>query len=266
VSGGAVGNGIFAISIGNLFGHDAIPFQNRGADDLDGRRAVRYDFRVPQFLSWFTVRIADAAAIVAFKGSFWFDPATLDLLRLDISGEDLPDQLGLREAGDSVRYTRAQIGESTVLLPARAELVLAKFSGQASRNLVEFSQCREYQTESTISFAPPPETSSELAKPMIQEVELPAGLVVPVELETAIDSRKAAVGDPLRARVLREVRYNGDQTLPKGAILTGRIRTFERPSSQAPFTVGVEFTEIDWGDARARFLAELVDIDNGSPG
>jgi hypothetical protein len=262
VSGGAVGNGIFAISIGNLFGHDAIPFQNRGADDLDGRRAVRYDFRVPQFLSWFTVRIADAAAIVAFKGSFWFDPATLDLLRLDISGEDLPDQLGLREAGDSVRYTRAQIGESTVLLPARAELVLAKFSGQASRNLVEFSQCREYQTESTISFAPPPETSSELAKPMIQEVELPAGLVVPVELETAIDSRKAAVGDPLRARVLREVRYNGDQTLPKGAILTGRIRTFERPSSQAPFTVGVEFTEIDWGDARARFLAELVDIDN----
>ena len=145
---------------------------------------------------------------------------------------------------------------------AWAELVLAKFSGQASRNLVEFSQCREYQSESTISFAPPLEASSELAKPMIQEVDLPAGLVVPVELETAIDSRKASVGDPLRARVLREVRYNRDQTLPKGAILTGRIRTFERPSSQAPFTVGVEFTEIDWGDARARFLAELVDIDN----
>lgn len=262
VSEGAVGSGTFSVDVANLFGHDAIPFQNRGEDDLDGRRAIRYDFRVPQFLSWFTIRIGSAAAVVPFKGSFWFDPATLDLLRLDMYGEDLPSQLGLTEAGSSIRYTRAQIGDSTVLLPARGELLLAEFSGNASRNLIEFSQCRQYQTESTISFAQLAETSSELPEAGIHEVELPAGLEVPVELETAIDSRKASAGDPLRARVLSEVRYNGDQKLPKGAVLTGRIRRFERPSSEAFFAVGIEFTEVEWDGARAQFFADLVDIDN----
>jgi hypothetical protein len=262
VSGGVIGNGTFSTDINNLFGHDAISFQSRGEEDLDGKSALRYDFRVPQFLSWFTVRVSAAAAIVPFKGSFWFDPATLDLLRLDISGEDLPPELRLAEARNSTGYRRAQIGESKVLLPARAELVLVDLAGQSSRNLVEFSQCREYQTESTITFAPPSEAFTELTKPAIRDVELPAGLVVPLELETAIDSRKAAVGDPLRARILGDVRYNGGQTLPKGAVLTGRIRTFERDPSEGKIAVGIEFTEVEWDGARARFFAALADIDN----
>jgi hypothetical protein len=260
VSGGAVGNGTFSTDLNNLFGHDAVGFQSRGEQSLDGEGAVRYDFRVPQFLSWFTVRASGSAAIVPFKGSFWFDPATLDLLRLDISGEDLPAELRLTEASNSARYTRTHIGESAVLLPSRAELVLVESSGQSSRNLVEFSQCREYQTESTITFAPPPEPSG-APKPAIRDVELPAGLVVPLELETAIDSRKAAVGDPLRARILRDVRY-GEHTLPKGAVLTGRIRRFERNPSAEQIAVGIEFTEVEWDAARARFFAALADIDN----
>ena len=262
VAGGAVANGVFSLFLHNLFGHDTIVFQSRGEDRLDGRRAVRYDFRVPQFLSFYTIRVDHASTLVAFRGSFWFDPATLDLLRLDISGADLPAELGLAQAGNSIRYTRARIGESTILLPARAELVLEKVSGQTNRNLVEFSQCREYQTESTISFAPPPEPAPELPSAPVRVVELPAGLVVPIELEAAIDSRKASVGDPLQARVLADVRYNGDQTLPKGAVLTGRIRRLEHSTSQDLFEVGVEFTAVEWNGVRAPFFAQLVDIDN----
>jgi hypothetical protein len=263
VSEGTVGDGTFSVNINNLFGHDAISFQNRGEVDLDGERAIRYDFHVPQFISWFTIRIGANAVIVPFKGSFWFNPGTLDLLRLDMFGEDLPSQLDLRGAGSSIRYTRVQIADSTVLLPAHAELLLTKFSGEARRNLTEFSQCREYQTESSISFDLPPETSPALPPPPpIHEVQLPAGLMVTIALENAIDSHKASIGDQLRARVLNDVRYNGDQVLPKGAVLTGRIRTFQRPSPKSPFAVGIEFTEVEWRGSRAGFFGDLIDIDN----
>jgi VWFA-related protein len=90
--------------------------------------------------------------MVAAKGSFWFDPASLDLVRLEIRGEDIPYDLHLDDAVVRVDYARTHIGDSDALLPKRSELTLTYISGDADRNVIDFSQCREYRTDSAIDF------------------------------------------------------------------------------------------------------------------
>jgi len=97
-------------------------------------------------------------------------------------------------------------------------------------------------------------------------VDLPAGLLVPIELETSIDSQKAAVGDALHARVVEDVRYQGNLVVPRGATITGHIRKLERTSAPERFSLGIEFGEIEWETGRAVFQAELVDVNRKSAG
>lgn len=131
--------------------------------------------------------------------------------------------------------------------------------------MIDFSDCHEYRAESTISFDAPP-SLPEAPKPQIREVDLPAGLLVPVELDTAIDSKTASVGDTLHARVVEEVRYKGDLAVPRGAAVTGHLRKLDRGSPQSPYAVAIEFSEIEWEGVRAAFNAELVDIERKSAG
>jgi hypothetical protein len=264
-SGGAMGTGMFALFAHMLFAGDTGIFQYKGEQDLSGRRTIRYDFRVAQSDSAYAVRSGADSAIVAAKGSVWFDPVSLDLIRLDGYGDEMPFKLHLEEALVRVDYARIHIDNSDALLPQRSEMAMIYFSGAAIRNLIEFSQCRAYRSESTISFEPPPE-SLPAPKAPVREVDLPTGLVVPIELETAIDSKTASVGDPLRARVLQDVRYNGDSTLPVGAVITGHIRNLDRRASASQFDVGIEFSEVEWPGSRAKFYGELLEIDRRTAG
>ena len=98
------------------------------------------------------------------------------------------------------------------------------------------------------------------AKPRAREVNLAAGLLVPVALETTIDSKSASVGDAVHARVRQDVRQKGQLVLPAGALISGRIRSLDRYTSPEPYCLmGIEFSEAEWQNARAEFLAELVE-------
>ena len=266
VSTGMIANGMFALHAHNLFVNDTTAFEYRGEESLDGRAAIRYDYRIPQFLSGYRIRIGVASATIAMKGSFWFDPVSLDLLRLDVYGDEIPAELGLAASVVKTYYSREHIGKSQALLPQRAELALTFFSGEASRNVVAFSACHEYGSESTISFDPPPKPTPELPKPEVRKVDLAAGLLVPLALETAIDSKSASVCDAVRARVRQDVRQNGEVVLPAGALISGRIRSLERYSAPEPYVLmGIEFAEVEWQNARAEFLGELLDSHKRKP-
>ena len=98
-------------------------------------------------------------------------------------------------------------------------------------------------------------------------MDLPAGLTVKMELESGFDSATAAIGDPVRARVVENVRRGGKPILPKGAIVTGRIRSMEREARAGGFLVGIELTGVRWENNRADFRADLLDNSRfwGSP-
>lgn len=266
VPSGTIGSGMFAMFAQKLFVAGKGTLQYRGEENLAGRGSVRYDFHLTQPESGFKITTDNASEIVAAKGSFWFDPVSLDLIRLDVYGDHIPYSLRLEEAVFRTDYARTHIGDSDALLPKRSELTMAHFSGAASRDVIEFSQCHEYRSESTITFDAPPASLPEVPKPRVREVDLPSGLLVPVELDTAIDPKTASVGDTLHARVVEEVRYKENLAVPRGAAITGHIRKLDRGTSSAPFAVGIEFSEVEWEGVRATFYAELVDLDRRSAG
>src|SRR5450756_567881 len=74
VSGGAIGNGNFALHARAVFMGNGPVFTFRGEDKLEGRRALRFDFKVSLLNSGYRIRVNDQEAVVAYHGSFWADP------------------------------------------------------------------------------------------------------------------------------------------------------------------------------------------------
>src|SRR5215831_19594614 len=92
---GTFGTGDFALHARAIFGSRAAAFEARGEQNLEGRPAIRFDFRVPRPVSGYQIRIDDFQTIVGYHGSFYVDPRSLDLMRLEIAGDDLPPELKL---------------------------------------------------------------------------------------------------------------------------------------------------------------------------
>src|SRR5215831_4594074 len=59
VSSGTMSDGMFAIFVKNLFVEEAAMFTYRGEEDLAGRRVVKYDYRIPQFLSGYLINLPE---------------------------------------------------------------------------------------------------------------------------------------------------------------------------------------------------------------
>jgi hypothetical protein len=91
-------------------------------------------------------------AVVGLRGTFWVDPQTLDLVRLEEHAVDLPPNLLMLDISTSIEYARVRIGASDALLPRSAETVVTGISGSQKKNAIEFTGCREYRSESTIHF------------------------------------------------------------------------------------------------------------------
>ena len=149
---GAIGTGMFAAFARDLFIKGKGTLRYRREENLNGRGSDRYDFRLTQQESALKLEVGNISATVAAKGSFWFDPVSLDLIRLDVYGDNMPKEMHLAEAVTRTNYARTHVGDSDALLPKRSELTMTSFSGITYRDVIEFSQCHEYRAESTISF------------------------------------------------------------------------------------------------------------------
>ena len=264
-SNGAMSNGIFTLHARALFIADVATFNYAGEETIGERRLARYDFRQPDFLSGYRIRVAGLQAIVGWHGSFWADAETFDVFRIRVEADNIPVDLGLAAAITTIDYQRARIGSSDALLPERGEMILSELAGGESRNRTEFTRCRQYSTESAISYAaadqPPPAISPTPVPRVNAEIELPAGVLLSTRLEVPVDSADAAVGDAVRAIVDADVRQNGELLVPKGAVVTGRLRRMERKIVPVPhFILGVEFTDIEFSQRRARITLELQEL------
>jgi hypothetical protein len=116
-----------------------------------------YDYEIPAFLGGLKISSGQASATVGVRGTFWVNAESLDLTRIEEHAVDVPAQLGMKEIDTTVEYARMQIGNSSVLLPRSADLVVTTPDGGERRNQIEFSGCREYTSESTVRFGDPAE-------------------------------------------------------------------------------------------------------------
>src|ERR1041384_5338706 len=159
-AGGLSASGLFGMFLHAIFINDLGTFTWRGEETLGGRTAVRYDYRVPGMLSGWNIHSGAVSGQVGMKGSIWADPDSLDLLRLKVQADDIPDTLDVSDATILIEYSRTRIGDASVLLPQSGELRLRHTTGAEGRNLMDYTHCRSFQAQSSLNFGEPVESSS----------------------------------------------------------------------------------------------------------
>jgi hypothetical protein len=254
---GAIGNGSFALHARSVFLSGTPQISYRGEEMLQGRMMARYDFHVPQYRSGYRIRIGHLEGIAGYKGSFWNDLETLDLVRLDVEAIEIPPHLPLKGTSDSMQYERVPIGESTFLLPKSSEMVLEDLEGTQSRNAIAFSRCRQYAGESTLSFDEAPEAAPVA---LAEAVVLPAGLLIELEMMTPLKFPGNAIGDEIEARVRRDAKRKGVVVVPRGAVLKGNVALLERRKDmrgQDRVLVALQWREISFDGKVGPFEGQL---------
>jgi len=210
---------------------------------------------------------------VGVRGAFWADTTTFDLLRLTVEGTDIPDEVGVRALLTDIDYTRLRIGSSDFLLPQSSSVWMGLDSGVENRNRIDFTHCRQYASESVLSFEEPPaaglkhDAGLQPRAPEPQQVSeftLPPGLFVSLRLEAPILTSTAKVGDTVSATLSSDVKQNGRLLVPKGAVVSGRLRVLQKQPGNT-YLVGLEFADLAFENKHSRFLAKLVSVDSRFP-
>ena len=70
---GVIGDGFFALLLGDIAAQHGPTFEFRGVEDLDGRRLARFDYRLPPMISGHSMSVNGISATIGAKGSFWAD-------------------------------------------------------------------------------------------------------------------------------------------------------------------------------------------------
>lgn len=164
ISRGAIGSGAFAAEARNLFVLDAARITARGGGREDGRTVLWYDFAMSEMLRSYQLQSGSAHATVGEEGRFWVDAQTLDLLRIESRAVDIPFGFPIADVTTTITYATVRIGSSDVILPETADTLIAEAVGGQQRNVIKFSGCREYGSESTIRFETPAVTPPAVPK------------------------------------------------------------------------------------------------------
>ena len=266
VGGGVMGSGTFAMNLHNVFEVASIDY--RGQDELNGRRATKYDFRLPR--AALEVSIPGGFGTVNQAGSFWVDPQSLDLIRLDSHVIEIPRYLPLDQMNTNVNYARTQIGLYTPLLPQEADLHILETSGREGFDRIEFTHCRAFSAQSAIHFGTTPQDAEPSPPDGLKTIPalsavlgaVPPLLLVTVRLKTPITD-KDVVGTLIEATISGDVRRKGKTVIPSGSLVRGRIRRLERylNGRNDEFIVALEFTEVEVNGVALRFYADLLKME-----
>ena len=261
VGSGLIGSGIFASALHNILG--GAQFTYFGNTVLGDRDAVRYDVHFSPQPPAFGINMRGGSGNIGEQGSLWADRDSLNLLRLDLHAADVPGYLPLAAQDITVNYAQVRIGGTTALLPNDAGMSLIYTTGDGDFDHLDFTHCRAYGAESTISFdTPPPENAAVSAKKAADKpANVPALLKLTIALTTPV-SNTDAVGSLIEGKVVGNVVSRGKVAIADGAIIHGRIRRLEHyQGNDNEFIVGLEFTELEASAGLQPFYADLLSID-----
>ncbi len=97
------------------------------------------------------------------------------------------------------------------------------------------------------------------AAPAYREVTLPAGTVLPVDLETSVGSDISRVEQPVHGRLRRAIVEHGVEVIPAGAAISGHVTAAERPGRVKGLGhVAFRFTQLDTPGAGTSRISTAV--------
>jgi hypothetical protein len=255
---GPIGTGSFGTHLIGVFDNPGVEFHFAGEQSVGDRKVLEYGFHVPLAASHYHVKLGGAWQPLAYNGSFWLDPNTLELQRLTVRAEDVPPETTVCALDGELDYHRVHIGDGDALLPSQAQLRITLESERQTNNITTFADCREYQSESALLFGDGTQASS-AAKPAPRiYLALPLGLPVTLSLSTPLDSETSAAGDLVWAKVVQAVRRPGSNEIliPAGAAVRGRITRVEHHLLPDPyFLFAMSFNRLETKEGASAFAA-----------
>ena len=260
VGNGFLGTGLFHTFATNLFVENGAIVRSAGEQVVQGRDAIRYTYTFPSLESNWNIDWMGARGVVAESGEFWVDKASLALLRLDVAANNFPPNVPLKAMNVTMRYETLSLQHKTVLIPSSAQMAAVEINGTVYRDTVAFSQCHVFEAESTIATSP--ETLVHAVEQYeTQRATVPAGMEIPITLESEIRGETTKIGGAITARLNKALKISPELTVPRNAIVRGRVREF-RQLQDLPDTwrVGLEFNEIDWPGHVAVFFGEAIKV------
>lgn len=224
---GAMGTGPFAAMLVGVFQGRPPRFIFEGETSLDHRVVYEYSYHVDREDSRYRVKAKREWVVTGYDAVLWVDPKTAELVRLDVSTDELPPATGLCQTDTKLEYGLVQLGNDDYLLPKFTRQRFIEREGSEAENQVTFAACREFRGESTVSFAERRASADAPPEPPVAPIALQAGLPVTIDVLTAIDD-KAAAGDRIRGRLVNPIRdAKGVILVAGGAALDGRLMRVE---------------------------------------
>jgi hypothetical protein len=267
VSRGASGSGEFGSFLSSVFGGGGEGFLYRGLQDTPLGRLAAFDFNVPLAKSHYEYSSGKKGYTkVGYHGTFFADPDSADLRELDLEATEFPATDTVCRVADKIEYERTQIGQNSSMLPKSSSMDVIYRNSTESLNETTFAGCREYVGESTISFDVDDKGNTPDSAKRADLRPLPAKTRLRVKIEPAIDSDKAAAGDPIIGVIETAVKVKGETLVHAGDKLHGRIVRLEQDLAPLPrWTVAILFETIERAGVEQKVALKPLDDGDRSP-
>jgi len=251
---GAISSGSFSTFLISIFGEDRATFSYNGDITENGRQLSEFGFQIPLEKSNYVYLFGEnrsEGVRTAAEGTFLADPKTFDLVRLTIH-RALPQNTDACETAETFDYQQVSLGGSAFLLARKGFLDILS-PGDEMENHMDYSACREFTGQSTLTFDPPPQPSGSISAtsdPAAPVFALPPGQPFKLAFTEPIDTAVVAAGDPIRAKFTTAILSPSAQLLvPKGAIVLCRIMKAEHLyGKNRAFVLGVKIESVIVGE------------------
>jgi hypothetical protein len=257
---GTTGTGDFSAFLKSIFSGGADRFQYRGEQNTPAGPWAIFDYSVPLSKSRYVY--SDRAAFektIAYHGSLFIDADAAQLQRLTVTAEGFVGHACKIE--HEIDYGTVKVGDTDIRLPKESTMTVLYDDGEEAVNRTEYSGCRRYEVESTLSFgsSDAPATSNSKS-PAATAPEFPGDTTLEVALQSPIDSLTAAAGDPVTAVVKRDAATRwGNVVAHRGDLLHGRLLRVEEAIAMATWIVAVRVEEIEHAGIRQPITLRPLD-------
>ncbi len=267
VSRGASGSGEFGSFLSSVFGGGGESFVYKGLQDTPLGRLAAFDFTVPLAKSHYEYSSGNKGyTTVGYHGTFYADPDSADLRELDLEATEFPTSDAVCRVADKMEYARTQIGQNSIMLPKFSSMDVIYKNSTESLNETTFAGCREYVGESTIRFDVDDNGKTPDSEKPADVRPLPANTRLRVKIEPAIDSDKAAAGDPIIGVIETAVKVKGETLVHAGDKLHGRIVRLEQDLGPLPrWTVAILFETIERAGVEQKIALKPLDDGDRTP-
>jgi len=244
LGGGLSGSGDFAGFVISVFTVNQVTFDYLGP--CGGGECVRYRYNMPQELSHYILKTpVKEEATLGYHGTFDVNPQSADLLGMTVVPTDLSKALlEVCDIRTRMTYTRTTMQASEFMIPESTEMEYMGKDGAYSLNRVSYESCRQYMSQSTLSFGDEALRTVPQGQTKVSRGLPVAGTELRLQLASKINSDVSSAGDSLEAKLVRAVRDTEGGTIPVGTVIRGHLAELERVYFPPRQVVAIRFDTI----------------------